>query len=311
MKGGNATVVAAALMLDALLGEPPERLHPTVWMGRAISAFEAPALALQGANHRRAVGILLAAILPATAFLFCRALLRAAPRGLRPALEAALLSTTLSMRSLGEAARDLQPALAGGRLEEARARVGRFVGRDTSELPEAGVCRAAVESVAENTSDGVVAPMLYGYLLGAPGALAYRAINTVDSMVGYTSPRYRHLGWAGARLDDLANLAPARLTVLAVAAASLYPARVLRVARLYGALSSSPNAGYAEAAFAGALGLRLGGTNTYGRVERRGPVLGDGHPPGVKDIGRAVALMRRACVIISLAALLLEGGRRG
>ena len=205
----------------------------------------------------------------------------------------------------------MQPALAGGRLEEARTRVGRFVGRDTSELSEAGVCRAAVESVAENTSDGVVAPMLYGYLLGAPGALAYRAINTLDSMVGYTSPRYRHLGWAGARLDDLANLAPARLTVLAVAAASLCPARVLRVARLYGPLSSSPNAGYAEAAFAGALGLRLGGTNTYGGVERRGPVLGEGRPPGVGDIGRAVALMRRACVGISLAALLLEGVRRG
>jgi adenosylcobinamide-phosphate synthase len=311
MRGGNATVVAAALMLDALLGEPPEGLHPTVWMGRAISAFEAPALTLQGANHRRAAGILLAAILPTAAFLSCRALLRAAPRGLRPALEAALLSTALSMRSLGKAARGVQPALAGGRLEEARTRVGRFVGRDTSELSEAGVCRAAVESVAENTSDGVVAPMLYGYLLGAPGALAYRAINTLDSMVGYTSPRYRHLGWAGARLDDLANLAPARLTVLAVAAATLCPARVLRVARLYGPLSSSPNAAYAEAAFAGALWLRLGGTNTYGGVERRGPVLGEGRPPGVDDIGRAVALMRRACVGISLAALLLEGVRRG
>ena len=311
MRGGSATVVAAALMLDALLGEPPQGLHPTVWMGRAISAFEAPALGLQSANHHRAAGVLLAAVLPTAAFLSCRALLRAVPRGLRPALEAALLSTALCMRSLGEAARDVEPALAGGRLEEARAKVGQFVGRDTANLTETGVCRAAVESVAENTSDGVVAPMLYGYLLGAPGALAYRAINTLDSMVGYTSPRYRHLGWAGARLDDLANLAPARLTVLAVAAVSLAPARVLRAARLYGPLSSSPNAGYAEAAFAGALGLRLGGTNTYGGVERRGPVLGEGRPPGVHDIGRAVALMRRACVAISLAALLLEGGRRG
>jgi adenosylcobinamide-phosphate synthase len=184
------------------------------------------------------------------------------------------------------------------------------VGRDTSELSEAGVCRAAVESVAENASDGVVAPMLYGLLFGAPGALAYRAINTVDSMVGYTSPRYRHLGWAGARLDDLANLAPARLTVLVVAAVSLSPARVIQAARVYGPLSSSPNAGYVEAAFAGALGLRLGGTNTYGGVERRGPVLGDGRPPGVNDIGRAVALMRRACVAIPVAALLVEGARR-
>ena len=189
--------------------------------------------------------------------------------------------------------------------------VGRFVGRDTSGLSETGICRAAVESVAENTSDGVVAPMLYGLLFGAPGALAYRAVNTVDSMVGYTNPRYLHLGWAGARLDDLANLAPARLTVLAVAAVSSSPARVLRTARLYGPLSTSPNAGYVEAAFAGALELRLGGTNTYGGVERRGPVLGDGRLPGVDDIERAVALMRRACAAIPVAALLLEAARRG
>jgi adenosylcobinamide-phosphate synthase len=311
MRGANATVVAAALIMDAFLGEPPEKVHPTVWMGRAISTFEPPALGLQKGNRRRAAGVLLAATLPAAAFLACRALLRAAPHGLRPTLEAALLSTALSMKSLGEAARGVQPPLAGGQLDEARSRVGRFVGRDTSELSEAGVCRAAVESVAENTSDGVVAPMLYGLLFGAPGALAYRAINTVDSMVGYTSPRYRHLGWAGARLDDLANLAPARLTVLAVAATSLSPARVLQTARLYGPRSSSPNAGHAEAAFAGALGLRLGGTNTYGGVERRGPILGYGRQPGVDDIGRAVALMRRACVAISVAALLVEGARHG
>jgi adenosylcobinamide-phosphate synthase len=310
MRAGNAAVVAVALIIDALIGEPPERIHPTVWMGRAISAFESPALELQEASHRRAAGVLLAATLPAAAFLSCRALLRATPRALRLAVEAALLSTALSMRSLGEAARGVQPPLAGGRLEEARSGVGRFVGRDTSGLSEAGVCRAAVESVAENTSDGVVAPMLYGLLFGAPGALAYRAINTVDSMVGYTSPRYRHLGWAGARLDDLANLAPARLTVLVVAAVSLSPARVIQAARVYGPLSSSPNAGYVETAFAGALGLRLGGNNTYGGVERRGPVLGNGRAPGVNDIGRAVALMRRACVAIPVAALLVEGARR-
>ena len=311
MRGGNATVVAAALILDALLGEPPEKLHPTVWMGRAISACEGPAFGLQGAKSRRAAGILLAAILPTAAFLSCRLLLGAAPRGLRPALEIALLSTVLSMKGLGSAALTVRVELAGGRLEEARSRVGEFVGRDTSDLSEAGVCRAAVESVAENTSDGVVGPMLYGFLFGAPGALAYKAINTVDSMVGYRNPRYRDLGWAGARLDDLANLIPARLTVLAVAATSLSPARVLGAARRYGPLSSSPNAGHVEAACAGALGLRLGGTNFYGGVERRGPVLGDGRPPNVDDIGRAVALMHRVCVMVALAAMLLEGARRG
>ena len=311
MRGGNAAVVAAALLLDALFGEPPEKFHPTVWMGRAISAYERPALELRTAEGRRAAGVLLAAALPAAAFLLCRALLRAVPRATRPALEAALFSTTLSMRGLGTAAQTVRDELAGGRLEEARSRVGEFVGRDTADLSEPEVCRAAVESVAENTSDGIVGPMFYGLLFGAPGALAYKAINTVDSMVGYRSARYRDLGRAGARLDDLANLLPARLTVLAVAASSRSPVGVLAASLRYGPLTASPNAGYAEAAFAGALGVRLGGTNSYGGLERRGPSLGDGRPPGADDIGRAVALMRRACGAITLAALLLEGLRRG
>ena len=311
MRGGNAWVVAAALILDALLGEPPERLHPTVWMGRAISACERPALGLSTARSRRAAGVLLAAVLPAAAFLSGRSLLRAAPGGVRPALEAALISTTLSLRGLGASALSVRPELADGRLGAARSRVGEFVGRDTADLSEPEICRAAVESVAENTSDGVVGPMFYGLLFGAPGALAYKAINTVDSMVGYTNPRHRDLGWAGARLDDLANLFPARLTVLAVAASCPFPGKVLATALRYGPLTSSPNAGYAEAAFAGALNLRLGGTNRYGGVERRGPTLGDGRPPDADDIGRAEALMRRACVALALAALLLEGGRRG
>ena len=145
-----------------------------------------------------------------------------------------------------------------------------FVGRDTEDLSESEVCRAAVESVAENTSDGVVAPMLYGVLFGAPGALAYKAVNTLDSMVGYRQPPYEDLGWASARLDDLANLAPSRLTMLCIAAISGRPLRTLLTAVRYGPLTASPNAGMAEAAFAGALGVRLGGANTYGGVLREG-----------------------------------------
>ncbi|HEV2758724.1 MAG TPA: adenosylcobinamide-phosphate synthase CbiB [Acidimicrobiales bacterium] len=311
MRSANATVVAAALILDALLGEPPESLHPTVWMGRAIAAYEGPALRLTNANSRRAAGVLLAASLPTVAFLSGRALLRAVPRRGRQALAAVLISTTLSMRGLGSAAQTVQAELTRRRLGEARSRVGEFVGRDTAGLSEPEVCRAAVESVAENTSDGVVGPMFYGLLFGAPGALAYKAVNTVDSMVGYRNPRFLDLGWAGARLDDLANLLPARLTVLAVAAASCSPVRVLATSLRYGPLTASPNAGYAEAAFAGALDVRLGGANFYEGVERRGPSLGNGRPPGPADVGRAVALMRRACVAISLVALLLGWGQRG
>jgi adenosylcobinamide-phosphate synthase len=171
------------------------------------------------------------------------------------------------------------------------------------------VARAAIESVAENASDAVVAPMLYGLLLGAPGALAYKAVNTLDSMLGHLHPPYEDLGWASARLDDLINLLPARLTAFLTAfAGSTDGAAIIATiatARRYGPLTRSPNAGWAEAAFAGALGLRLGGANLYGGVLREGPVLGSGHLPQTADIGRAVCLMRRACLLLAGLALVL------
>jgi adenosylcobinamide-phosphate synthase len=168
-----------------------------------------------------------------------------------------------------------------------------------------------VESVAENTGDGVVAPMFYGAFFGAPGALAYKAVNTLDSMVGYRQPPYEDLGWASARLDDLANLAPSRLTVLSTAAISGRPLSTLLTALRFGPLTTSPNAGMAEAAFAGALGVRLGGANTYGGVLREGPLLGDGRLPGPEDIQRAVGLMRRCCVLACLLIFLVERVFRG
>ena len=311
MRPAHGSAVAAALLLDALIGEPPDGIHPTVWMGRTISAYEKRASKLKDPRTRRAAGVLLAASLPALVFLSARAFLGLAPRPLRPTLEVVLISTTLSVRGLAAAAGPVRVELSGDGLDAARARVGEFVGRDTANLTAGGVCRAAVESVAENTSDGVVGPMLYGFLFGAPGALAYKAVNTLDSMVGYRHGPYLELGWACARLDDLANLLPARLTVLAAAAASGSPVKTATTAFRYGPLSSSPNAGYAEAAFAGALGLRLGGTNVYGGVARPGAVLGSGSPPTADDIGRAVALMRRLCALLALLALFVGWGRRG
>ncbi|CAA9445601.1 MAG: Adenosylcobinamide-phosphate synthase [uncultured Rubrobacteraceae bacterium] len=311
MRPTRGPAVAAALLLDALFGEPPEKFHPTVWMGRATSAYEKRALRLEHPVARRAAGVFLAASLPTLAFLSARSFLGLAPPGLRPALEAGLISTTLSMRGLATAAGAVGEELAGEGLDAARGRVGEFVGRDTADLTREGVCRAAVESVAENTGDGVVGPMFYGLLFGAPGALAYKAVNTLDSMVGYRHGRYLELGWAGARLDDLANLVPARLTVVAAAVASGAPAKTLTTALGYGALSSSPNAGYAEAAFAGALGLRLGGTNVYGGVARPGAVLGDGRAPAADDIRRAVRLMRGLCGLLAVVALLVGRGRLG
>ncbi|CAN5252173.1 adenosylcobinamide-phosphate synthase CbiB [soil metagenome] len=306
--------VAAALLADALLGEPPGSVHPVVLMGRAISAFERRTLALKNARSRKLAGLLLAAALPALSFAFVRLALLLAPPRLRWSLEILLLSTTLSMRSLAHAALAVERELQMGDLAAARARAGELVGRDTEDLSPSEVSRAAVESVAENASDGVVAPMLYGLLWGAPGALAYKAVNTLDSMVGHPRPPYEDLGWASARLDDFANLLPARLTAL-TAAAVAGPGRraaTLAAAYHYGPLTRSPNAGWAEAAFAGALGLRLGGPNFYGGILRPGPVLGDGRPPGTADVRRAVRLMRRVCLLLAgLAFVTSFAGRSG
>lgn len=303
--------VAAALLLDALFGEPPEPVHPTVLMGRTISVFEKTALKLESPRSRRLAGIVLAFLLPSLVFVSTRKLLGVVPGQLRWVLGTALISTTLSMRGLAGAAGSVDRELRDGRMEEARICVGRFVGRDTADLLEPEVCRAAVESVAENTSDGVVAPMLYGLLFGAPGALAYKAVNTLDSMVGYPQPPYLELGWASARLDDLANLAPSRITALAAAAVSGRPLRTLRITRRYGRLTKSPNAGRTEAAFAGALGVRLGGTNTYRGEVREGHVLGDGRLPAPTDIRQAIGLMRRCCALLALLAVVMERVRRG
>jgi adenosylcobinamide-phosphate synthase len=303
--------VAAALLLDAVLGEPPEATHPTVLMGRVISAFEKRALRLKSSRSRRLAGILLALSVPSLVFVLTRKILGVVPCKPRWMIGAALFSTTLSMRGLGEAAGDVELGLREGRLERARTLVGHLVGRDTADLSESEVCRAVVESVAENTSDGVVAPMLYGVLFGTPGALAYKAVNTLDSMVGYQQPPYEDVGWASARLDDLANLAPSRLTMLSTAAISGRPLRTVLTALRYGPLTASPNAGIAEAAFAGALGVRLGGANTYGGVLREGPILGDGCLPAPDDIRRAVRLMRRCCVLACIIVFLTRRASRG
>lgn len=298
MRTGNAGAVAAALAVDGLLGEPPVSIHPVVLMGRAISLYETRALTLKGGLRQKLAGLVLAGALPALAFALSRAALSRVPHNLRVPAEVLLLSTTVSMRGLAGAAAAVGRELEGGTLEGARARVGEFVGRDTQEMTPGEVARAAVESVAENTSDGVVAPMLYGFLLGAPGALAYKAINTLDSMVGYETPLHRDLGLVPARLDDWANLPPSRLTALAASAVSGRFGHVWKISRYHGPRTRSPNAGWAEAAFAGTLGLTLGGVNFYGGVKHEGPTLGVGRRPEAGDIARAVRLMRKTCGLI-------------
>ncbi|MEU1128062.1 CobD/CbiB family cobalamin biosynthesis protein, partial [Streptomyces sp. NPDC005899] len=217
--------------------------------------------------------------------------------------------------SLGREARAVGGALAAGDVEVARERLPHLCGRDPQSLDGQQIARAVVESVAENTSDAVVGALVWGALGGVPGLVGFRAVNTLDAMVGHRSPRHRRYGWASARLDDLAGWPGARLTALLAVAAGGRPREALHAWRADAGRHPSPNAGPVEAAFAGALGVRLGGTLAYGgRVEHR-PVLNgdDGRDVRVADIERAVRLSRRVSVLalgVCVAVRLARGRRR-
>jgi adenosylcobinamide-phosphate synthase len=268
---------AAGVVADRLLGEPPVA-HPVAGFGSVMREVETKLYRdgrAAGAAHA-AIGIGIAA---------------AAGAALQSPAAAAYLA--VAGRSLAQTALDVDAELSRDDLAAARARLPALVGRDPSRLDASEIARAVVESVAENTVDAVVAPALWAAAAGAPGVFAYRAVNTLDAMVGHRSRRYAAFGWASARLDDAAGLVPARMTAaLVVAVRPLAAGRIARAVRDDAPAHPSPNAGIAEAAFAGALGLRLGGTNRYGaRVEHR-PWLGDGRAPAPDDIRAAVRLSR-------------------
>ena len=279
-----STAVVAGLVADRFLGEPPSPVHPLVAFGHAMRAVERALYSdarLPGMAHAAvgtALGVLAGTLVGSSA-----------------------LATWIAVagRALGAAATEVASALEAGDLRGARSLLPALVGRDPSGLEEKEVARAVVESVAENTVDAVVAPALWAAVGGAPGALGYRAVNTLDAMVGHRSPRYRNYGWASARLDDAAGWVPARVTAALVAAVRPSAAgAVWRAVRIQAPAHPSPNAGVAEAAFAAALGLRLGGENRYGdRVEVR-PALGTGRPPETPDIARAVRLSRDVSVAL-------------
>ncbi len=280
-----AAPVLLALLLDAALGEPDwlyRRLpHPVVLLGRLITGLERLLLrpAATPATKRAAgVALLLGVTGSAVATgLALHALLALVPGGW--VIEAALMSTLLAQRSLVDHVRAVAQGLDQG-LARARAAVARIVGRDPEALDRPAIARAALESLAENLSDGVVAPLFWGLVAGLPGMLAYKAVNTLDSMVGHKSPRYLEFGWASARFDDLANLVPARLTALLLLAAAALSRRDLRSA--WRAMwrdarrHRSPNAGWPESVMAGALGLRLAGPRRYGGVMVEDAWMGDG-----------------------------------
>ncbi|EHY87367.1 cobalamin biosynthesis protein [Saccharomonospora azurea] len=286
-----ATAVGLGLgfVLDRILGDPA-RCHPVAGLGQYARALETVLYRdrrVSGVVHHGAVVVPLAAV---------AALAQGAARSpaSRALLTAAATWTVVGGRSLVREGEIIAAQLERGNLAAAREQVTHLVGRDPRHLDADGVSRAAVESLAENTSDAVVAPLLWGATLGIPGLVGYRAVNTLDAMVGHRSPRYRRFGWASARVDDVANLMPSR--VAAALAVALAPAvggdraDALRVWKRDAFRHPSPNAGPIEAAFAGALGVTLGGVNHYAaRVEHRAE-LGDGPAPTVAELPRAARL---------------------
>jgi adenosylcobinamide-phosphate synthase len=328
--------VAIGIAADWLLGEPPQEWHPVAGFGRVMQGLEerwyadtrrrGMLHAASGTALAAAAGWLLTAGIPrrsdrrqgrsrtarqAEACRRGRADRRGragrrgrAPDHLRAAVAAAVATyVAVAARALSEAARQVAEPLETGDLDLARRRLPTLVGRDPAGFGAAEITRAVVESVAENTVDAVIAPAVWVALAGPAGGLAYRALNTLDAMVGHLSSRYARFGWAAARADDVAGWLPARLTALLVA--GVRPgaaAAVLSAVRDQAPAHPSPNAGVAEAAFAAALGVRLGGINVYdGRPERRA-TLGSGPPPGVADIKRAVRLSRDVTAAAAAAA---------
>ena len=318
-------IPAAALCgfaLDLILGDPGSLapLHPVVLMGKCIRTLEKLLRSALPATPcgERAAGAILAFVLPAGTFCLCRLILRAAD-ALSPALGFALECIwcwqALAAKDLRDEAMQVFTALNEGTLSDARTAVGRIVGRDTQCLQEDGVIRAAVETVAENFSDGVVAPAFYMLLGGAPLALAYKAVNTLDSMVGYKNERYRYFGTASARLDDAANFLPSRLAALLLIAAAFICGEdgkgALRIWRRDRNRHASPNAAQCEAVMAGALGVRLCGPARYFGEMHEKPFLGDdGRSVDREDIRRACR-MELAGSILAMAVLCAFRGAIG
>lgn len=299
--GRRAGAVAAALLLDRVLPEPPTRWHPVAWFGAAMQQLEERTWA-----DSRATGIRYAAI--GVALGAGTGLLAGRTRvGFVAAVTLAVAGTEL--RRVGA---EIQHPLDVGDLPAARAALPALVGRDPSELDASGVSAAVIESLAENSVDALIAPVCWALFAGAPGVLVHRAINTMDAMVGHHSERHEHFGWAAARLDDVANLLPARLFAGLVALAAPRRAReVVRFVRRDAARHPSPNSGVAETAVAAALGRELGGPLRYAaRFEER-PRLGQGPRPGPADIARALALLERVerITIVVLVALWWLDGR--
>ena len=310
--GFNLALVTAALLVETVIGYPNFLYrwfrHPVVWMGALIDWLDSRLNRSSMPEAKRRLNgalalivLLLAVLLPAAAIQF--GLLHILPKADAVIFLAIAASTLIAQVSLYDHVRDVAEALEGQGLDGARAAVAEIVGRDTSTLDEAGVARAAIESLAENFSDGVVAPSLWCALLGFAGIVGYKAVNTADSMIGHKNERFAAFGFASAKLDDWLNLPASRLSVLWIALAALFQRgasarNALRIAWRDARHHRSPNAGWPEAAMAGALGFKLSGPRSYDGAMTENPWVGEGSSDLTASyIRRALSLYRTSCAV--------------
>ncbi len=319
----SLAVLLGALLTDAAFGYPTPLFrimrHPVVWMGALIARLDRTLNRTSLSDRaRRRRGLLAVVLLLAACVGPALAVETAIPALLPPSAAVALLALAaaplLAQRSLHDHVRAVADSLEQSGLTAGRAAVAHIVGRNPASLDPAGVARAAIESLAENFSDGVVAPALWCGLLGLPGIVGYKALNTADSMIGHRTPRHLRFGWAAARLDDLVNLPASRLAALwLVLAAAVWPegdaAGAVRAIRRDARRHRSPNAGWPEAAMAGALGLRLAGPRVYGETKVEDAWMGNGRAEArASDIHRALTLYRLACALQSATVAVLAAG---
>ncbi len=313
---GGVGLAWAAFVVDRLVGDPRFLPHPVIWMGKGISFLERTVRPfVTSPRSERTVGACLVALVVFLSYLSTWAVVGVVGR-VHPVtgwlVAVWLASTTMASKGLQDAGFAVARPLECGEREQARAQVGQIVGRDTAGLEESEIVRACVESVAENTVDAIIAPLFYAAIGGAPLAVAYRAVNTLDSMWGYRNERYRHFGWAAARLDDVVNWLPARIAgVLLPASAWLLQAdggRAWRTIRRDARRHPSPNGGIPEAGVAGALGVRLGGWNVYGGKEQFRAYMGEPlRALQIRDIVRTIHLMHGVSLLFLLGVSIVVG----
>lgn len=303
--------ILAAYLLDLIFGDPPSLPHPVKGIGWLIGRLEGPFRAI--IKNERTAGVFFACTIIVSTWCIAFAITQAAyffNYYLGAIISAIIIYTSLSVKDLGVESLAVFDALKRGDLDRARESLSKIVGRDTANLDEREIVRAAVETVAENIVDGIISPLFFAFLGGAPLAMAYKAVNTLDSMVGYKNKQYMDFGWASAKIDDIANLVPARLSVVFLVLASWMsghdPVKTWNVAIRDGGKNPSPNSGIPEAAVAGALGVRLGGLNYYNSIAvQKAYIGGDSNSLNKLHIKEAVkiAYITSALFVITAAVL--------